>query len=61
MIWVKNKEGKVVPATVWKEPERIQRFHDYLIKVGYTESKPGVPVEDNLKGRLSDFTKSLVS
>ena len=21
MIWVKNKEGKVVPATIWKEPE----------------------------------------
>ena len=57
VIWIKNDKGEVVPATVWKEPERIKCFHDYLIRVGYTNTQPGVPVADELKGRLSDFDK----
>ena len=38
VIWVKNDKGDVVPATVWKDQDRIKHFQDYLIRVGYTET-----------------------
>ena len=49
----------MVPATVWKDPERTNQFVEYLRKNvrEYRELEAPEPVDDKLKGKLSDFDK----
>ena len=49
----------MVPATVWKDPERTNQFVEYLRKNvrEYRELEAPEPVDEKLEGNLSDFEK----